>query len=131
MAHNAATYSEGEDVAQLQREVSPLLVDGGGQWNLSASGKGLERQIQFKTFKRTWEFMDAVASKSAKERHHPEWSNIYNKVFIRWTTHSPSGLSSKDVRMAQFCNDQANTLGSLETSREVKLDELIKPLVEP
>ncbi len=93
--------------------------------------------------------MDAVASKSAKERHHPEWSNvnpcivqpaymsktdlskIYNKVFIRWTTHSPSGLSSKDVRMAQFCDDEAKSLGVVEETRlETKLEGLLEPLVK-
>lgn len=92
--------------------------------------------------------MDAVASKSAKERHHPEWSNVsfvlpslprydeltwlevYNKVFIRWTTHSPSGLSSKDVLMAQFCDDKALDLGIVEeTSSEKKLGALLEPLV--
>lgn len=93
--------------------------------------------------------MGAVAGKSAKERHHPEWSNvntcivrpvytlntdlpkIYNKVFIRWTTHSPSGLSSKDVLMAQFCDDKAKDLGAVEeTLSETKLEGLLDPLVK-
>jgi len=54
MASKTAIYSEGEDGAELQRSVEPLLVDGGGQWALSRNGKGLERQIRFKTFKKTW-----------------------------------------------------------------------------
>ncbi len=54
MATKTAICSEGEDGAELQRKVEPLLVDGGGQWTLSQSRKGLERQIRFKTFKKTW-----------------------------------------------------------------------------
>lgn len=92
--------------------------------------------------------MDAVASKCAKERHHPEWSNVsnlfqlgqaswtdslkvYNKVFVRWTTHRPSGLSSKDVLMAQFCDDLAESVGIVEdTSSEQNLEGLLEPLIK-
>lgn len=51
-------------------------------------------------------------------------------MFIRWTTHSPSGLSSKDVLMAQFCDDMALNLGIVEeTSSEKKIGALLEPLV--
>jgi 4a-hydroxytetrahydrobiopterin dehydratase len=39
---------------------------------------------------------------------------VYNTTFIRWTTHSPSGLSEKDVVMARFCDEQAAICGELE-----------------
>lgn len=54
MATKTAICSEGEDGAELQRKLEALLVDSGGQWTLSQSRKGLERQIRFKTFKKTW-----------------------------------------------------------------------------
>ena len=54
MASRVAIYSEGEKGEQLQQTVDMLLTDGGGKWTLSQSGKGLERQLQFKTFKKTW-----------------------------------------------------------------------------
>lgn len=56
-ASKAITYSETEDMGQLQQlqpSVSALLVDGGGRWTLSLNRKGLERQFHFKTFKMTW-----------------------------------------------------------------------------
>lgn len=48
--------------------------------------------------------MNTVAAECKAQRHHPEWSNFYNKTFVRWTTHSPPGLSDKDIHMAEFCN---------------------------
>ena len=51
--------------------------------------------------------MDAVAASCKTERHHPEWSNTYNRVFVRWTTHDPAGLSDKDTRMAARCDELA------------------------
>jgi 4a-hydroxytetrahydrobiopterin dehydratase len=59
------------------------------------------------------EFMDTVAEECKAKRHHPEWSNVYNTTFIRWTTHSPPGLSGKDVEMARFCDEQALVFGEL------------------
>jgi pterin-4a-carbinolamine dehydratase len=47
-------YLEGERANELRRLVGALLVDGGGRWTLSKSGKGLEREVRFKTFKKTW-----------------------------------------------------------------------------
>lgn len=62
MASRKVIYSEGEDVVELQRTVQSLLAEGGGHWKLSGSGTGLERQLQFKTFKKTWVCTPAVAT---------------------------------------------------------------------
>jgi 4a-hydroxytetrahydrobiopterin dehydratase len=58
--------------------------------------------------------MNQVAAECTKQKHHPEWSNVYNKTHIRWTTHSPEGLSAKDLAMARFCDDAADRLGELD-----------------
>ena len=55
--------------------------------------------------------MDRVAQECKTARHHPEWANVYNTVFVRWTTHEPKGLSEKDVAMAMFCDEHARELG--------------------
>lgn len=54
--------------------------------------------------------MDAVAAEAKAARHHPEWANVYNRVFIRWTTHVPAGLSGKDVALAGRCDELAVAL---------------------
>lgn len=60
------------------------------------------------------DFMNAVADECKKTRHHPEWSNVYNRTQIRWTTHNPLGLSDKDTSMAQFCDDAGKKFGEIE-----------------
>jgi 4a-hydroxytetrahydrobiopterin dehydratase len=75
--------------------------------------------------------MNIVAAECAVKKHHPEWSNVsgrivfascagtdelskvYNTTFIRWTTHSPPGLSEKDVLMARFCDEKAAECGEV------------------
>lgn len=41
---------------------------------------------------------------------------VYNTTFIRWTTHSPSGLSEKDVIMAKYCDEQSEKCGEVENA---------------
>jgi 4a-hydroxytetrahydrobiopterin dehydratase len=62
--------------------------------------------------------MNAVAAECAVKKHHPEWSNVYNTTFIRWTTHSPPGLSVKDVDMAAFCDLKAREFGELVVEQQ-------------
>ncbi|KAH8601964.1 putative pterin-4-alpha-carbinolamine dehydratase [Bisporella sp. PMI_857] len=107
-------FSSNYDPAQAGKDLLPLLLANGGKWALIESGKGVERSFKFKTFKKTWEFMNIVAAECAVQKHHPEWSNIYNTTFVRWTTHSPPGLSEKDVTMARFCDEQAEKCGEVE-----------------
>ncbi len=94
----------------LPSRVAPLL----DTWELTDSKRGLKRQFLFKTFNNAWKFMDAVAQECKVQRHHPEWSNLYNRVTVEWTTHRPEGLSIKDVEMAEFCNKVAAEIGLKE-----------------
>jgi len=97
----------GEDESRTLQSLLPLLNSGVQSWSLTGDGTGLEKTFRFKSFKATWDFMNAVAQECKKQRHHPEWSNVYNMTFIRWTTHHPQGLSAKDILMARFCDGQA------------------------
>ncbi len=58
-------------------------------WNEhTADGKTyLERVFEFSNFVEAWGFMSKVAILAEKQNHHPEWSNVYNKVTIRLSTH--------------------------------------------
>ncbi|CAL3968068.1 unnamed protein product [Diplocarpon coronariae] len=114
MSSPTPAFSSSYERSQATEDVAPLLQAHGGRWTLLASGKGVQRRFKFKTFKKTWEFMTLVATECAAKKHHPEWSNLYNTTFIRWTTHSPPGLSEKDVLMARFCDEKAAECGELE-----------------
>ncbi len=47
-------------------------------------------------------------------------TQVYNNTFIRWTTHSPPGLSEKDIHMAQFCDTQALAYGEVVYERDTE-----------
>ncbi|KAF1365263.1 transcriptional coactivator/pterin dehydratase [Lizonia empirigonia] len=93
--------------ADLPPRVAQLL----STWALTPSKKGLRRDFVFKTFNNAWQFMDTVAQECKVQRHHPEWTNLYNRVTVEWTTHRPEGLSVKDALMAEFCDTVAAEIG--------------------
>ena len=70
------------------------------EWTLRADGLAIERQFQFKNFSEAWGFMNRVALIAEQRNHHPEWSNVYNRVAITLTTHDAGGLSERDAKMA-------------------------------
>ncbi|EFR00366.1 hypothetical protein MGYG_03368 [Nannizzia gypsea CBS 118893] len=99
-----AVIADGQDVQRVSTGVKELLRENGGLWDLTPDATGIERNIKFPTFKKAWAFMERVASAAAAHRHHPEWTNVYNTVHIRWTTHQPNGLTDLDVKMANLCD---------------------------
>ncbi|MBC7504118.1 MAG: 4a-hydroxytetrahydrobiopterin dehydratase [Sandarakinorhabdus sp.] len=64
-------------------------------------GDGIERQYKFADFVAAFAFMTRVALLAEKADHHPEWSNVYNKVDVRLTTHDAGGLSKRDFALAK------------------------------
>lgn len=70
------------------------------EWRLRCDGLAIEREFRFKTFSEAWAFMSRVALLAEKQDHHPEWSNVYNRVAITLTTHDVGGLSERDVKLA-------------------------------
>ncbi len=69
-------------------------------WRMEADRDAVTRSFQFKDFSAAWGFMCRVALLAEQQDHHPEWSNVYNKVTITLTTHDAKGLSARDVRLA-------------------------------
>lgn len=63
--------------------------------------QAISREFRFADFPEAWAFMSRVAMLAEKHGHHPEWSNVYNRVEIVLTTHDSGGLTAKDVTMAQ------------------------------
>ncbi len=60
----------------------------------------LLRDLTFADFKAAFAFMTDVAAVADRMDHHPEWSNVYNRVSIRLTTHDARGLTVRDVALA-------------------------------
>lgn len=62
----------------------------------------LTRSFKFKNFVEAWSFMTKVAMVAEKMNHHPEWSNIYNTVNIKLTTHDEGNtITDKDRKLAE------------------------------
>ena len=61
----------------------------------------LQRNFLFDDFVVAFGFMTRVALLPEHRNHHPEWSNVYNRVSITLTTHDTGGLSDLDIDMAQ------------------------------
>ena len=70
-------------------------------WRLRDDGLAIERELKFADFNEAFGFMTRVALLADKHDHHPEWSNVYNRVAITLTTHDAGGLSARDVAMAK------------------------------
>ena len=75
------------------------------QWTLDDSGLAITRHFVLHDFMQAFAFMTQIAIAAEKHNHHPEWSNVYNKVSITWTTHDVKGLSTKDIAMATYCDE--------------------------
>lgn len=71
------------------------------EWSLGKDGLSVVRDFKFADFSEAFGFMTRVALYAEKVDHHPEWSNVYNRVHIALTTHDAGGLSQRDVKMAR------------------------------
>ena len=69
-------------------------------WSPAAGRDAIQKSFRFEDFNQAWGFMSRVALAAEAMNHHPEWSNIYNRVEITLTTHDCGGLSERDVRLA-------------------------------
>jgi len=58
------------------------------------------RAYRFKDFTHAFAWMTRVALLAEKADHHPEWSNVYNRVEVRLTTHDAGGLTARDITLA-------------------------------
>lgn len=83
-------------------EAEQRLADVPG-WGL-AGGK-LHRELEFANFVEAFGFMSMVALIAESRNHHPEWSNVWNKVVIDLTTHTAEGLTDNDFELAEAIND--------------------------
>jgi 4a-hydroxytetrahydrobiopterin dehydratase len=67
----------------------------------------LHREFLFSDFVHAFRFMTAVALTAERMDHHPEWSNVYNRVAVSLTTHDAGGLTDLDFRLAEAVSSLA------------------------
>ncbi len=71
------------------------------EWTHEPARDAITRQFKFADFAQAFGFMTSVAIIAEKMDHHPEWSNVYNRVNILLTTHDADGLSERDAKLAE------------------------------
>ena len=86
---------EGTDRAEA------LAKLGEAGWSEVDGRDAITRTFKFKDFAEAWSWMSRMALFAEKMDHHPEWSNVYNRVEVTLTTHDCGGLSALDVELAE------------------------------
>lgn len=77
-------------------------------------GAALTRRFAFGNFNAAFAFMTAVAMQAERMDHHPEWSNVYNRVEVKLATHDAGGVTDKDVALAHFMDDAAREMTAIK-----------------
>jgi 4a-hydroxytetrahydrobiopterin dehydratase len=70
-------------------------------WAQRDGGKAIHRGFRFKDFSEAWGFMARVALLAEQLGHHPDWSNVWNRVEVTLSTHDAGGLTGNDVALAK------------------------------
>ena len=78
--------------------LEPLLAN---EWTMEVGRDALRKEFKFTNFVNAFGFMTRAAIWAEKWDHHPEWSNVYNRVEVVLITHEVDGLSELDVKLAE------------------------------
>jgi 4a-hydroxytetrahydrobiopterin dehydratase len=92
------------DLAQALQDLPDWVADDGPR-------QAIRRRLVFADFNAAFGFMTRVALLADKMDHHPEWSNVYNRVEVLLTTHDADGVTRRDIEMACFIDQIAPRAG--------------------
>nr|BAN20404.1 conserved hypothetical protein [Riptortus pedestris] len=93
--------------AERTNLINPLISKG---WEMDDERDAIVKEFNFKNFNEAFSFMTSIALTAEKMDHHPEWFNVYSKVKILLSSHDVSGLSSRDVKLANFIEEVASRI---------------------
>ena len=88
-------------IEQLDEEARARALDDLDEWDYDDGRDAITRSLVFDDFVTAFGFMTQVALLAEKADHHPEWSNVWNRVDILLTTHDAGGLSQRDIDLAE------------------------------
>ena len=69
-------------------------------WHYDERARAIRRSFRFADFSEAFGFMTRVALAAERADHHPDWTNVWNRVEIALTTHDAGGLTEKDFDLA-------------------------------
>lgn len=85
-------------LTESERNEALALLPG---WAFDAERNGITRNFKFADFGAAFAFMTRVALEAEKADHHPDWSNVWNRVDILLSTHDSGGVTVKDISLAE------------------------------
>ena len=85
-------------LSEAEREAAMTALPG---WTWDADRSAIAKSFRFPDFQAAFGFMTQVALAAERADHHPEWSNVWNRVDILLTTHSAKGLTQQDIALAR------------------------------
>lgn len=94
-------------VEKLQGGARREALDALPDWEEAEDRDAISKTFRFKNFNAAFGFMSRVALMAEKLDHHPEWSNVYNKVDVTLSTHDADGLTERDIKLAKFMDRAA------------------------
>ena len=77
-------------------------------WTIEEGGKALVRTFKFTDFSEAFGFLARVALHAEKVDHHPEFTNVWNRVDFRLASHDAGGITERDESLAEAINRLAN-----------------------
>lgn len=98
-------------MAQPPRKLDDTEIDDAltalPEWRRVADRSAIVRKLAFADFNDAFGFMTRVALVAEKMDHHPEWSNVWNRVEITLSTHDAGGVTERDLRLATAIDEIA------------------------
>jgi 4a-hydroxytetrahydrobiopterin dehydratase len=88
--------------SKLSRDDIEARLEQLADWDIE-DGK-LHRTFEFANFVEAFGWMTQIAILAEKMDHHPEWSNVYNRIEVHLTTHDAGGLTESDFDLAAHMN---------------------------
>ena len=88
--------------AEIEKELEKLE---GWEFNENA----LETTFEFQNFKEAFTLMTRIAFECEAQNHHPDWTNVYNRLHIRLSTHDAGGVTQKDFELAALIEQLVST----------------------
>ena len=78
-------------------------------WAAANGREAIVKSFQFKDFNEAFGFMTRVALAAEKADHHPEWSNVCNRVEVLLATHESHGVTERDIALAKLIDAAGKT----------------------
>ena len=92
---------------KLEGDARTKALAGLKHWRQVEGRDAITRSFAFADFMTAFAFMGKVAVYADVVDHHPEWSNVYNRVEVILASHDVDGISGRDIAMARFMDKAA------------------------